>query len=116
MALAEHDLATLQILLAPTVVFHVPGQHRATGDYRGFESVVALWAKLTRLSAGSFALKLEEVLIGNQYAAVVGSCTAERAGQRLEQRIAWVLRLGEGRVVEGWLHTFDQPAADAFWS
>ena len=115
-ALADHELATLQILLAPTVVFHVPGRHLASGDYCGFEGVVALWQKLTRLSAGSFALEPEEVLTGARYAAVVGMCAAERAGRRLEQRAVCLIQLGGGRVVEGWLHSFDQPMADAFWS
>jgi ketosteroid isomerase-like protein len=114
-ALAVRDAAVIQVLLAPTAVFHVPGQYHTAGDYQGYQEISRLWDRFTYLSAGSFELELEEVLAGDQYIALIGNCTAERSGVNTGAQIVWLLRVEGGRVIEGWLHSLSSSVRDAFW-
>lgn len=115
-ALGEHDLATLQILLCPRVVLHVPGQHSLAGEYRGYEGLLDFWSKLSRRAAGNLELRLEEVLAKADLATALGTDWAEREGKHLESRVVYVLRLEESRIAEIWIHNYDQHAVDAFWN
>jgi uncharacterized protein len=42
---AAGDLASAAALLSPTVVLHVPGRHRLSGDYHGPEGVARFAAR-----------------------------------------------------------------------
>jgi ketosteroid isomerase-like protein len=115
-ALVEHDLATLQILLCPRVVLHVPGQHPVAGEYQGYAGLLDFWSKLSRRAAGNLELRLEEVLAKADLATALCTDWAEREGKHLESRVVYVLRLEEGRIAEVWIHNYDQYAVDAFWN
>ncbi len=115
-ALSNHDLASLQILLSLASTLHVPGHNPNAGDYYGASGFLEFWSKLSQRVAGKVELRVSDVLANSSSAAVIGLSVAERKGERLENRVVYVLRLEEGRVAECWIHNYDQNTVDAFWS
>jgi uncharacterized protein len=103
-ALIEYDLATLQLLVSPRVVCHVPGRGRLAGDYQGFERVFALWLEVTQKSAIRLELEVEDVLSGRRYIAASCLSRVETPHGSLEGRLICLMRLDEGRIVECWLY------------
>lgn len=115
-ALNDHDLASLQILLSPAAVLHVPGHNPNAGDYYGHNGFLEFWSKLSQRVAGRVEIKVSDVLANTRSAAVLALSVAERKGEKLENRVVYVLRLEEGRITECWIHNYDQNTVDAFWS
>jgi uncharacterized protein len=115
-ALNEHDLASLQILLSPAAVLHVPGHNPNAGDYYGHTGFVEFWSKLSQRVAGKVEIKVGDVLANHKSAAVLALSVAERKGEKLENRVVYVLRLEDNRISECWVHNYDQNTVDAFWS
>jgi ketosteroid isomerase-like protein len=115
-SLTHRDLANLQILLSPSAVLHVPGHNANAGDYYGYTGFLEFWTKLSQRVAGKIDIKVHDVLANSKNAAVLGLSVVERKGERLENRVVYVLRLEEGRVAECWIHNYDQNTVDAFWS
>ena len=115
-ALNEHDLASLQILLSPAAVLHVPGHNSNAGDYYGHNGFLEFWSKLSQRVAGKVEIKVGDILANHKSAAVLALSVAERKGEKLENRVVYVLRLAEGRITECWIHNYDQTTVDAFWS
>jgi ketosteroid isomerase-like protein len=100
----------------PSAVLHVPGHNPNAGDYYGHNSFLEFWSKLSQRVAGKVEVKVYDVLASEHNAAVLGLSIAERKGERLENRVVYVLRLEEGRIAECWIHNYDQNTVDAFWS
>jgi ketosteroid isomerase-like protein len=115
-ALNEHDLASLQILLNPAAVLHVPGHNPNAGDYYGHNGFLEFWSKLSQRVAGKVEIKVGDVLANTRSAAVLALSVAERKGEKLENRVVYVLRLEDNRFTECWIHNYDQNMVDAFWS
>jgi ketosteroid isomerase-like protein len=115
-ALKQCDQANLQILLSPSAVLHVPGHNSNAGDYYGPQGFLEFWSKMSQRAAGKVDLRILEVLAGVSSAAVIALSSVERKGERLENRVVYVLRLEEGRIGECWIHNYDQNTVDAFWS
>jgi uncharacterized protein len=115
-ALNEHDLASLQILLSPAAVLHVPGHNPNAGDYYGHTGFLEFWSKLSQRTFGKVEVRVQDILANASSAAVLGLSVVERKGERLENRVVYALRLEDGRIAECWIHNYDQNTVDAFWS
>jgi uncharacterized protein len=115
-ALDEHDLASLQILLCSSVVLHVPGHNPNAGDYYGHSGFLEFWSKLSQRAFGKVEIKVQDILANASSAAVLGLSVVERKGERLENRVVYVIKLEDGRIAECWIHNYDQNTVDAFWS
>ena len=111
------DLATIAALVADDVVLHVPGTHPLAGTYRGLAAFAEFSAAITARTDDGEAIEVLDVLGGDDHAAVYCHVTARRAGRpALDNLTVHVLRIGDGRVTEIWLHNFDDVAVSAFWA
>ncbi len=116
-AIAKGDLATTQSLLADDVVFHVPGTGRNAGDHRGPSGVLSFVGGAAALTDGTLRLTLHDVMEGKDLVVALATYRAERPGRvPLENNLAHVLRIEDGKVRESWFHARDQYAVDAFWA
>ena len=84
-ALAAGDLATAAQSLTEDTVLHVPGRSSNTGT-------------------GEWGVAL-----------CTYTATRPDRDQPLENNLAHVARLRDGRIAESWLHSRDQYAVDEFW-
>jgi ketosteroid isomerase-like protein len=92
-ALNDHDLASLQIVLSPAAVLHVPGHNPNASDYYGHTGFLEFWSKQSQRVAGRVDIKVDDVLANTRSAAVLALGVAERKGEKLENRVVYVLRL-----------------------
>lgn len=116
-AIAKGDLETVRTLLADDVVFHVPGTGANAGDHRGPDGVLGFVTGAYALTGGTLRLTLRDVLVGRDEIVALATYRAERPGKKsLENNLAHVLRVEDGKVRESWFHARDQYAVDAFWS
>ena len=115
-AAARGDLDVLADLCTEDAVFHVPGRSRNTGAYHGGAGLADFLASASAITGGTLRTHLHRVLADDEWAVALATYTATRPDHApLENNLAHVLRLRDGRVAESWFHSRDQYEVDAFW-
>jgi ketosteroid isomerase-like protein len=99
-------------LASPGIVWHVPGDNRVSGEYRGAKAVFATMpASMQPLDR--WELDLCDVMGNGQFVVATVEIRASRYGRSLETRGAHVFRLRNGVIQEAWGFAVDQGGLDA---
>jgi ketosteroid isomerase-like protein len=115
-AFSKGDMEAVAALFADDVVFHFPGRGPLAGDHRGRDQVLAVIAKQSELTAGTFRLELHDLLANDEHAVALTVARAERGDSTWEDNAVLVFHIQNGKVSEFWLHPGDQYAGDEFFS
>lgn len=115
-AFGKGDMATIAELFADDIVWHAPGKSPLSGDYKGLDSVLALFGKTAELSGGTLKLEVHDILANDEHGVALLRGTAQRGGKSLDNNSVQVFHIRDGKVVETWFHPGDQAANDEFWS
>jgi ketosteroid isomerase-like protein len=116
-ALARGDLDAAGELLTPDAVLHVPGRSSNTGAHLGRDAVLGFITKAAEVTGGTLRLVVHRVLADGEQAVALATYTATRPDRTapLENNVAHVITLRDGRIAESWLYSRDQYEVDAFW-
>ena len=107
--------ASERSVLAPDIVWHVPGHNPVSGEYRGADYFNVMPARMAPLSRWDFTL--ENVMPNGSYVVATFRVQGERKGKQIDMRGAHILRFNAaGQIAEGWGFTDDQDALDAFFA
>lgn len=109
-----HDFDTLRNeILAPDIVWRVPGHHPLAGPKRGVDELIAYFAQL---AVAGFTPKVVTVLADDEHVVDVHRGWG-RVGEESVDML-WVLlyRIADGRIAEVDNFAGDQHAADAFFT
>jgi uncharacterized protein len=116
-AYANHDREAMLRSLADDAVWHVGGNHRHSGDYRGRDAILGYFDGIREATADTMRLEPLEILADDRYGAAFLRVTADRDGRRLETVVADAFRFDdEGRIAEFWASNSNQAAIDEFWA
>ena len=115
-AFAKGDVDTLRELFDQDAVWHVPGRNQLSGDHRGVNAILGLFAKIAELSGGTFRIDLHDVVANDEHAVAIYVTRGEREGRTLENRTVLVSHIRNGKFTQSWLMSDDHYAADEFFS
>ena len=103
--------------IAEDCVWTVGGTSAVAGEYRGRKAVAAFFARLERLTGGTYEVEpVWELADGERGVFLYRSRGARPDGRALDLDQALVYRLEGGRWIDVRLLPFDQGVFDAFWS
>ena len=108
----------LRCLIAPDVVWTIPGASPIAGIYRGVDEVFAYFARRRDLASGTFRMRRRDVLVGETRSVCALTDGTARLGGR-EHRWSTVGLYevtADDRIGACWLLALDQAAFDAAWS
>lgn len=111
------DAGELRGLLAPDVVWHVPGHNPIAGTYRGYDDVLGYFARRRSLAAGTFRMTRRDVLAGD--GATITAVTDREAtlgGRTWRWGTVRLYRIVGGRIAECHLLPTDPEIFDWVWS
>ena len=115
-AFARGDMEAVGQFLAEDTRWHFPGNNPLSGDYEGVTEVLGVFGKVFALSGGTFQSELHDVLANDEHIVMLVTDRAEREGRKLDDNVAQVLHVRNGKVTDVWIHHTDQSSVDAFWS
>jgi hypothetical protein len=115
-AFAKGDIDTLRQLFAQDAIWHTPGRNPLSGDHRGVDAILGLFARTAELTGGTIRLELHDVVANDEHAVALYVTRGEREGRTLENRTVLVTHVRNGKIAEAWLVGEDQYAADEFFS
>ena len=111
------DVATLTELIADDAVQTMVGDNLVSGEYKGRDTILGMYAKLGELTNGTYAVEVEQTFTdGNGTVVVVHRQTAERDGKRLDNCQALIFKLVGGKIVSLIDASDDIAVDDAFYS
>jgi ketosteroid isomerase-like protein len=109
--------AALRRLLAPNIMWTVPGDNRIAGTYRGLEDVLGYFRRRRDLAARTFQMRRRDVLVGDgdRIAALTdGFATIRNVDHRWST--VGLYDVIDQHITECWLLPLDQHAFDAIWA
>jgi acyl-CoA thioesterase FadM/ketosteroid isomerase-like protein len=112
---AGGDLAAVEELLAPDVVWHVPGTSPIAGDYHGREPVTGYFRRRRALAGGAIRVTRGGEAHHEEALVQLADGRAPLGGQEVTWRTAGVYRVAAGRIAEAWLVPLDQEHFDRVW-
>ena len=115
-AFASGDLATIERMFHPGVIWHAQRLGQLGGDHIGWPAVADFFGRSMQLTRGTFHIDVIEVLTNATGGAVVVQSMGERDGKRLNDRQVHLFHVENGQVTEIWQFVGDGHAAEAFWS
>jgi hypothetical protein len=114
-AFERKDVFALRGLFAEDVVWQVAGESRLAGTYRGRREVIGFLGSLPRLTDGTYAAQVIDVLASDERAAVLYRATGRREGRALDLDQLLLFTLRDGAVTHVVALPADQGAFDTFW-
>jgi ketosteroid isomerase-like protein len=82
-AFARGDIPTVLQVLDEDILWHVPGRGPLSRDYRGHQEVLGFFQEFMELSAGTFRIRVDDVLANDERVIVLVTESAERNGAPL---------------------------------
>jgi ketosteroid isomerase-like protein len=110
------DPRAVRELLAPDVIWHVPGGSAIAGDHRGRDAVMNYFDRRRAIAGGRMAIVPGDQLVSGDVVLQLADGQVERDGERLSWRTAGVYRMDRGRVAEAWLVPLESAAFDEIWT
>lgn len=112
-ALRSHDWELMRTIMAPDIVWSLPGSSRISGQAHGVDAVIARCQIIT-----SYGLNfdLKHVLYGQFGFALSLNNTAKRDGLVLDEHLATVCSLREEKISRIDTYLSDVPMANAFFT
>jgi len=114
-AFAAHDLATLEEIFDPDLVWHQGGQTSIAGDYHGIEEVFALLARRAAMTGDTYRNEVIGAIASDDFVTVLSRATAIIDGRTFTHGIASIYRIHHGKTVEVWHHPADPKGEAAFY-
>ena len=114
-AFNKADAVTLSEILASDCVQHVPGNNRFSGDHKGRDSMLAMYAEMGQLTDGTIQAKLHDVYATEHSAVATYTIEATRNGKSVSERYALVFQLVDGKATDLDEAALDGNVNDAFW-
>jgi ketosteroid isomerase-like protein len=115
-AFAAGDLATIERLFHPRVIWHAQRLGQLGGDHIGWPAVAEFFGQSMQLTRGTFHIDVLELLSNANAAAAVVQSMGERDGKKLNDRQVHLFHIEHGRVVEIWQFVGDGHATENFWA
>ncbi|MDX6661722.1 MAG: hypothetical protein QOJ55_2544 [Solirubrobacteraceae bacterium] len=105
----------LEEMLAPDVIWHVPGRSPIAGDHHGRRAVLDYFAQRKARADGAIEITQHAQVAHADTLVQLADGHATLAGHEHTWRTAGVYRVAGGRIAEAWLIPVDSEAFDLAW-
>jgi hypothetical protein len=115
-AFAKGDIPTVLAALDEGILWHVPGRGPLSRDYHGHGEVLGFFERFMDLSAGTFRVRIDDVLANDERVVVLVTESAERNGRKWSAPQVHVWTVEDGKASVFWQFQGDQQTEDEFWA
>jgi len=109
------DLAALGEVVAPDVVYCIPGRASVSGEFHGIDGVTGAFQRLRTESGETISVEPRNVLRDGDTVMFTARVTAEHDGRSLDVLNAYAFRFRDGKLAEGRLFPGDLHAIEGFF-
>ena len=113
--LAKGEMEQVGQLIADDVIWHQPGNHQASGTYKGKQELFPHLGKMMELTKGTLRLEPKHMMANEDLVSVIIQFSAQREEKSMSMAGVDLLKVQDGKIKEVWLFSEDQEAEDHFW-
>jgi ketosteroid isomerase-like protein len=110
------DMEQVMALFSDDATWHVAGNNATAGDFRGKDEVRRSMEIVGELSGGTFNPEMHDIAASDEHAVFIGRLKAQRSGRTMDEPVAVVFHVSDGKISEVWEMAYNQKAVDDFWS
>lgn len=115
-ALSKGDIQTAFSYFSPDAKWHQPGNNKFSGTKSGLDAIGKMLSDMMGATQGSLVIKPTGAMMVNgnfvscpvRFSAKNGDKTVDMNGNDLYEVV-------DGKIIQVWLFSEDQPAEDEFW-
>lgn len=115
-AFTSGDMNRLAQLIAPDVMWNVPGSNLISGQYTSRDDLFGCFNRIYELSDGSYAPQIHDIVANDEHTVALLHATARRGDKRLDQNYALIFHIAGGKIAEAWEAWTEGSAWNEFWS
>jgi len=115
-AFTTGNMDRLAQLIAPDVVWLVPGTNLISGEYTSREAIFSCFGKMFEMTEGSYRPQLHDILADDDHTVALLHATGRRDNKTLDQDYAFVCHIRDGQIAELWEAWTEGVAWNDFWS
>ncbi|MDX6286930.1 MAG: uncharacterized protein QOG53_2415 [Frankiales bacterium] len=115
-AFNKGDAETLTEIIATDCVQHVGGNNRFSGDHKGRDNMLTMYGEMGSLTDGTMQAVLGDVYATEHGVVALYTATAMRNGKSLNEKMALVFQLVDGKAVDLDDVPLNGKVNDAFWA
>jgi ketosteroid isomerase-like protein len=116
-AFSRGDLDTLRGVMAADATHHVPGSHPLSGDFKGQDSVLDMYRRLSGETSGTLRVALRQAFVdGRGHVVALYHLTATRHGKSLDDDGCIVFRVLGDKITDLDECVADIDRVNDFWS
>ncbi len=112
-ALMKGDMVGMAAGIADDAVWHVPGNHAWSGDYRGKAEVVGRFQRMAEAGITTRVEELHDVVGNDEHVVAMVRFAIDGPSGSASQTSVWIFHVNDGLAVEFWARNEDQAAIDA---
>ena len=101
---------------AHDAVWYDRGNNARAGIYTGKAAIAAHTIQIAALTDGTLSTSVQEILDGDEYAAVIEIVSGKRHGRELNLEVCTLYHSREGKIVDYHILPLDHSAWDKFWA
>lgn len=114
-AFQRGDTGWMDEHLSDDVVWHVGGNSKWSGAYRGKGNVLDFFARQTQAMGGAPEVDIHDILGNDEHVAVLGTASARaQDGSSAEWKYVQVFHIRDGKATEVWGMAENDAAVDPF--
>ena len=112
-AMEKGDMAWLDAHMADDIAWHVGGNSKSAGTYRGKDTVMGFFGSMNDVSMD---LDTHDVVGNDDHVVVLGTAKlAAPDGDSVEYNYVNIFHIRDGKVTEAWGMSENDAETDAFW-
>ena len=102
-AFEKGDMQAMDEQLSDDIVWHVGGNSKWAGTYKGKEEVVGFFAKQTQALGGPTDVDIHDILGNDEHVVVIGTAKASAPnGKSAEWKYTQIFHVKDGKATEVW--------------
>lgn len=112
-AMEKGDMSWMEERVADDVVWHVGGNSRMAGEYRGKEKVAEMFAAFT---PETMSARIHDIVGNDEHVVVLGDATVTAPdGDSVTYRYVNVFHIRDGKTTEAWGMSENDAETDPIW-
>ena len=115
-AFRAQDIEVLRRLIAPDIVWHVPGNGPLAGEVRGIDALFDWFRRLRAITEGTFTLEEHDVVGNDEHVVALSRMGAFKDGVAITVDVISVFHYRDGQQQERWFHPTDPAAWDQMFA
>jgi hypothetical protein len=116
-ALSKGDIKTAFSYFIPNTKWHQPGNNKFSGTKSGLDAIGKMLSDMMAVTQGSLIIRpTSPMMVNGNFVSCPVRFTAKTDSKTVDMSGSDLYKVVDGKIVEVWLFSEDQPMEDEFWN